>query len=93
MFYVIDAVQPTGVLTLDTLAGISEEEAFDVWEDITLDAHNGFLIDLGHRGWAALNAGDVIRLCVYSVHDGVVDEGKILYSETNSARSDRRRTF
>lgn len=93
MLYSIEAVQPTGVLVLDTLANVSELDAFIVWEEITVDAHNGYEIDLGHRGWAGLNAGDVIRLCVYSVHDGVVDEGKILYSETNSARADRRRTF
>lgn len=93
MFYSIDAVQPTGVLTLDTLANVSEAEAFDAWEDIVMDAHGGYEIDMGHRGWAALNAGDVIRLIAYSVYDGVVDDGKILYSETNSARATKRRMF
>lgn len=93
MFYVIDAVQPSGVLTLDTLANVSEVEAFNAWEDIVMDAHGGYEIDMGHRGWAALNAGDVIRLTAYSVYDGVVDDGRVLYSETNSARANKRRTI
>lgn len=93
MFYSIDAVQPAGALVLDTLAGVSEADAFDVWEGIVMDAHGGYEIDMGHRGWAALNAGDVIRLVAYSVYDGVVDDGRVLYSETNSARATKRRLF
>lgn len=93
MFYSIEAVQPTGVLVLDTLAGISERDAFTVWDEIVTDAHNGYKIDMGHRGWAALNAGDVIRLCAYAVNGDSVEEVGILHSQTNSARAYRRRMY
>lgn len=92
MLYEIDAVQPTGAVTLATLTDVSEWEAFTVWEELVMDAHNGYEIDRGHAGWVGLNAGDVIRLNAYTVQDGVMEPAGILYQETNSARANRRRT-
>lgn len=92
MLYTIEADTAQGTVTLDSIHDVPEWTVFAVWEDIVVDAHNGFMCDLGRRGWFAFRTGDVVRLVRYPVTDGVMGDGTTLYRETISADSIKRPT-